>query len=145
MKILFIIFLIIGSLFSVLTLCSLVLAYVFTNREQFEKTTAFLCEAKHKKNVNVLRSSRHGAPLYIDTIKNLTRAKYRYTALGKTCYKRKKFLTTRKQTPTITTIIYHKRHPKLSFIEDSEPLFLLQSIVLATISVLSFVLAFSVM
>lgn len=76
------------------------------------KTGAVLREATHKKNVTV--HSRRGSML----IKNLTKARYIYTVNGVEYGIRGEFHATKRQTPKFVPVVYIKRFPRFSYMDE---------------------------
>lgn len=87
--------------------------FIFSHRpKSTAKTGAILREATHKKNVTV--RSRRGRVF----IKNLTKALYIYTVNGVEYGIRGEFHATKRQTPKFVPVVYIKRFPRFSYMDE---------------------------
>ena len=124
MKIIQITVVILVIIFSFLGMHSLILYFLFRNKENFKLTGGTLIQANHKKNVPIWGRIGHTGPLVVvGFFKNRTRTKYRYTVGQKTYTAKGTHYGTKRQSARIITVYYHKKIPTLAYIEDNEPYF----------------------
>jgi hypothetical protein len=97
---------------------------LFRNPDSLDFTGGFLTEAKHKKNAPVYGTVGRGGPIVItDRIKHLTRTKYRYNVKNKSYIAKGEHYGRRRESARIAKIVYNKRFPFVSYVEDNEPFF----------------------
>ena len=134
-----ILFFTIGCAMLILSIWSAVIAAIIIRKRNFSKTAGFITKRSHKRNATVIKTTYRGH-LYLDTIKNLTRAKYLFNVGNKSYFIRKKFQLSKKETPTVVSVEYHKKFPMIAYIENDEPFVFLYTIFFLSISAACFII-----
>lgn len=87
--------------------------FSFSYRKQnTAKTAGSLRETDHRKNVTVHAKRRS----YF--IKNLTKALYIYSVNGVEYGIREEFFRTKRQTPRVVPVVYHKKFPRFAYLDE---------------------------